>query len=175
MSTLVLPAPRTLRPLRSRRVLDSSRLGLHLDRLYRAALGMCGSPHDAEDLVQEVCVRVLAKPRLLKNEDELGYLLRVLRNTFISSRRTAARRPASATAPEDLERLQAGSAADPAQAVEARRLYAAIAALPDHQRDTLVAVDLLGLSYAEAATVLDVPAGTIMSRLYRARGALAEA
>jgi RNA polymerase sigma-70 factor, ECF subfamily len=174
MSTLVLPALRTARPLGSRRVLDASRLGRHLDRLYRAALGMCGSPHDAEDLVQEVCVRVLAKPRLLSGEDDLGYLLRVLRNTFISSRRTAARRPASATAPEDLERFEAATAADPQRALEARQLYAAIAALPDHQRDTLVAVDLLGLSYAEAARVLDVPAGTIMSRLYRARGALAE-
>ena len=175
MSALALPAPRTARPLGSRRVLDTSRLGLHIDRLYRAALGLTGSPHDADDLVQEVCVRVLAKPRLLRGEDDLGYLLRVLRNTFISSRRTAARRPASATAPEDMERVQAGTAADPQRAVEARQLYAEIAALPEHQRDTLVAVDLIGLSYAEAAKALDVPPGTIMSRLYRARGALAEA
>jgi RNA polymerase sigma-70 factor (ECF subfamily) len=167
MSTFALPA--------RRRVLDTSRLGRHHDRLYRAALSMCGSPHDAEDLVQEVCVRVLAKPRLLSGEGDLGYLLRVLRNTFISSRRTAARRPASATAPGDLERFESSASADPQRALEASQLYDAIAELPDHQRDTLVAVDLLGLSYAEAASALDVPAGTIMSRLYRARGALAAA
>jgi RNA polymerase sigma-70 factor (ECF subfamily) len=153
-------------------VLDANRLGDHLDRLYRAALGLTGTPADAEDLVQDVCVRVLAKPRMVTGDDDLGYLLRVLRNTFISNRRTAARRPATATAPEDLDRYQANSAADPERAFETRQLYARIAELPDHQRDVLVAVDLLGLSYKEAAASLGVPAGTIMSRLFRARKAL---
>jgi RNA polymerase sigma-70 factor, ECF subfamily len=155
------------------RVLDAARLGDHLDRLYRAALGLTGSPADAEDLVQDVYVRVLAKPRLVSAGDDLGYLLRVLRNTFISGRRTAARRPATATAPEDLERFEATRARDPERAFEARELYARIADLPEHQRDVLVAVDLIGLSYKEAADSLGVPAGTIMSRLFRARQALA--
>jgi RNA polymerase sigma-70 factor, ECF subfamily len=156
------------------RVLDAARLSTHLDRLYRAALGMCGSPQDAEDLVQDVCLRVLAKPRLLSGADDIGYLLRVLRNTFISNCRTTARRPATAMAPEDLERFETTSS-DPHAAFEARQLYADISALPDHQRDALVAVDLLGLSYKEAAAGLDVPTGTIMSRLFRARQALASA
>jgi RNA polymerase sigma-70 factor (ECF subfamily) len=155
-------------------VLDANRLGDHLDRLYRAALGLTGSPADAEDLVQDVCVRVLAKPRLVSGDDDLGYLLRVLRNTFISNRRTAARRPATATAPEDLERFEATTITDPERAFEARQLYARIAELPEHQRDVLVAVDLLGLSYKEAADNLKVPTGTIMSRLYRARQALVD-
>jgi RNA polymerase sigma-70 factor, ECF subfamily len=155
-------------------VLDANRLGDHLDRLYRAALGLTGSPADADDLVQDVCVRVLAKPRLVSGGDDLGYLLRVLRNTFISNRRTAARRPATATAPEDLERFEANGFASPERAFEARQLYAKIAELPEHQRDVLVAVDLLGLSYKEAADTLDVPTGTIMSRLYRARQALVD-
>ncbi len=171
MTTLALPARRTGRRA-APRVLDADRLGDHLDRLYRAALGLTGSPADAEDLVQETYMRVLAKPRLVTGPDDLGYLLRVLRNTFISSRRTAARRPATATAPEDLERFE-GRAADPERAFEASQLYASIADLPDHQRDALVAVDLLGLSYKEAATSLKVPTGTIMSRLFRARQALA--
>jgi RNA polymerase sigma-70 factor (ECF subfamily) len=84
-----------------------------------------------------------------------------------------ARRPATATAPEDMERYQAHRAADPERALEARELYAKIAELPEHQRDALVAVDLLGLSYKEAAATMDVPTGTIMSRLFRARQALA--
>ena len=154
MTTLALPAART-RHRDAPRVLDAERLGDHLDRLYRAALGLTGSPADAEDLVQEVYVRVL-------------------RNTFISGRRTAARRPATATAPEDFERFEA-SGAGPERAVEVRELYAGIAELPDHQRDTLVAVDLLGLSYKEAAASLKVPTGTIMSRLFRAREQLASA
>jgi RNA polymerase sigma-70 factor (ECF subfamily) len=172
MATLALPAPSRTFGRTGPRVLDAARLATHLDRLYRAALGLCGSPHDADDLVQEVCVRVLARPRLVTGDDVLGYLLRVLRNTFISQRRTAARRPATAFAPEDLERFQ-GTRSDPEQALEARQLYARIAELPDHQRDVLVAVDLLGLSYQEAATGLGVPTGTIMSRLFRARRALA--
>jgi RNA polymerase sigma-70 factor (ECF subfamily) len=180
MTTLALAAPRygvspRLAPAAAAapHVLDANRLGEHLDRLYRAALGLTGSPADAEDLVQDVCVRVLTKPRLVTNGDDLGYLLRVLRNTFISNRRASARRPAAATAPEDLERLEARSA-DPERALEARELYARIAGLPEHQRDALVAVDLLGLSYKEAATTLDVPTGTIMSRLFRARQALTD-
>ena len=180
MTTLALAAPRIgvsarlkPAPAAAPHVLDANRLGDHLDRLYRAALGMTGSPADAEDLVQDVCVRVLSKPRLVTNGDDLGYLLRVLRNTFISNRRTLARRPATATAPEDMERYEAHKASDPERAFEARELYAKIAELPEHQRDALVAVDLLGLSYKEAATELDVPTGTIMSRLFRARQALA--
>jgi RNA polymerase sigma-70 factor (ECF subfamily) len=175
MSTLALPAARSAAlPFRrpARRVLDASRLAVHLDRLYRAALGLTGSPQDAEDLVQEVCLKILAKPRHLTGDDELGYLLRVLRNTFISQRRAAARRPATAVAPEDLERFE-GAAGDPQQALETRELYGSIAELPTHQRDVLVAVDLLGLSYQEAATSMSVPVGTVMSRLFRARRALA--
>ena len=99
MTTLALAAPRfgvssRLQPAAAApHVLDANRLGDHLDRLYRAALGMTGSPADAEDLVQDVCVRVLAKPRLVTNGDDLGYLLRVLRNTFISNRRASIRTP----------------------------------------------------------------------------------
>jgi RNA polymerase sigma-70 factor (ECF subfamily) len=181
MPTLAFAAPRygVSSPTRTTaaaapHVLDANRLGDHLDRLYRAALGLTGSPADAEDLVQDVCVRVLAKPRMVSGDDDLGYLLRVLRNTFISGRRTAARRPATAMAPEDLDRFEANSAADPERAFENRQLYGRIAELPEHQRDVLVAVDLLGLSYKEAAESLSVPTGTVMSRLFRARNALVE-
>jgi len=176
MTTLALAGPHVgvrTRPQTAPRVLDASRLGDHLDRLYRAALGMTGSPADAEDLVQDVCAKVLAKPRMVSGDDDLGYLLRALRNAFISSRRTAARRPAIATAPEDLERYEATAGSDPVRAFEAHELCARIAELPEPQRDALVAVDLLGLSYKEAAATLDVPMGTIMSRLFRARQALA--
>ena len=83
--------------------LDPETLPEHVDRLYRAAWALCGSPHDAEDLVQETFARVLARPRVLRSDDELAYLMGVLRNTFLSSRRTASRRPAVAARIEDLE------------------------------------------------------------------------
>ena len=110
------------------RVLDPAALGDHVDRLYRAAWAMCGTREDAEDLVQDTVARVLAKPRLIRNDDDLGYLLRV---------------------------------------------FAHISALPDSFRDALVAVDIVGLSYAEAARALGTREATITSRLYRARAQVA--
>src|SRR5512133_1742315 len=151
------------------RTLDPARLGDHLDRLYRAAWALCGSREEAEDLVQETYSRVLARPRLLRNEDDLGYLLRALRNTFLTQKRTESRRVRTAPLPDELELIADPHAREPQAALEAGELYAAVAALPDDFRDVLVAVDVTGLSYKEAALALRIPEGTVMSRLYRAR------
>src|SRR5690242_6109778 len=64
----------------SRRLLDPQAASDHLDRLYRVALMYCGNRERAEDLVQETYLRVLSRPRFLRNDDDLGYLVRVLRN-----------------------------------------------------------------------------------------------
>src|SRR4029077_7362082 len=85
------------------RTLDPSRLGDHLDRLYRAAWALCGSREDAEDLVQETYARLLARPRLLRNEDDLGFLLRGLRNTFLNQKRAESRRVRPVPFPEGLD------------------------------------------------------------------------
>ncbi len=145
------------------------RLPQHLDRLHRAAWAMCGSPHDAEDLVQETYARVLARPRLLRRRDELPYLLRVLRNTYLTSLRTAGRRPRSAELPPEESEVLRSSLAEPEVALEQRELLDAIAALPDGFRDALVAVDVAGASYREAARALGTSEATITSRLFRAR------
>lgn len=151
------------------RKLDPAQLGDHLDRLYRAAWALSGSRTDAEDLVQETYARVLARPRLLRNEDDLGYLLRALRNTFLTQKRTEGRRLRPGPLPEQLDLVADPQARDPQAALEARELYATVAALPADYRDVLVAVDVTGLSYKEAARALRIPEGTVMSRLYRAR------
>ena len=151
------------------RPLDPTRLGDHLDRLYRAAWAYVGSREDAEDLVQETYARVLARPRWLRKEDDLGYLLRALRNTFFNQKRAERRRLRSDPLPEQLDLVADPHAREPQAAVEAGELYAAVAALPDDFRDVLVAVDITGLSYREAAEVLRIREGTVMSRLYRAR------
>jgi len=157
--------------------LDPDALGDHFDRLYRAAWGLCGSREDAEDLVQDTYARVLARPRVVRSDDDLGYLLRVLRNTFVSSRRTAARRPQAAPGAEpealDLPDTRRASA-EPAVAAEAREVYRAISELSDDFRDALVAIDVAGLSYTEAARALKVAEGTITSRLFRARREVAK-
>jgi RNA polymerase sigma-70 factor (ECF subfamily) len=157
------------------RHLDPEALGDHIDRLYRAAWGLCGSREEAEDLVQETFARVLQKPRLLRSEDDLGYLLRVLRNTFFSSRRTAARRPQTVALPDELELVEDRLATQPEARLESAELYAAIAALPDDFRDALVAIDVVGLSYREAARLLRVREATITTRLHRARQRVARA
>jgi RNA polymerase sigma-70 factor (ECF subfamily) len=149
--------------------LDPARLGDHLDRLYRAAWALSGSREDAEDLVQETYARVLARPRLLRNEDDLGYLLRALRNTFLTQKRTESRRLRPGPLPEQLDLVADPQAREPEAAVEAAELYAAVASLPGDFRDVLVAVDITGLSYKETARALRIREGTVMSRLYRAR------
>ena len=142
-----------------------------MPRLYRAARAWTRSREEAEDLVQETYARVLARPRLLRGEDEVGYLLRALRNTLISQRRAESRRPATA---ELVEEAAVGErAGDPAVAVEIGQVYTAISALPEDFRDALVAVDVVGLSYPEAARSLGVPEGTLTSRLFRARDRVA--
>jgi RNA polymerase sigma-70 factor (ECF subfamily) len=158
-----------------RRQLDPNRLGDHIDRLYRAAWSMCGSREEAEDLVQETYARVLARPRFLSSDDDLGYLLRVLRNTFISSRRTAARRPRTGSLPDELDLLEDPRASRPEARLQSTELYEAIAALPDDFRDALVAIDVVGLSYREAARALRVREATVTTRLHRARQRVARA
>ncbi len=151
--------------------LDPDRAVGHLPRLYRAARAWTASREEAEDLVQEMYARVLARPRFLREEDEVGYLLRALRNTLISQRRTAGRRPATTELADDLAGGRASD--DPAETMEIRQVYAAIAELADEFREALVAVDIVGLSYQEAARALGVPEGTLTSRLFRARDRVA--
>ena len=123
--------------------------------------------------MQETFAKVLSKPRFLRNDDDLGYLLRVLRNTFVSRHRAAMRRPQSAPVPEELEPIDHSTGTRPDAAVEAREVFAYIAALPESFRDALVAVDVVGLSYGEAAKALGTKEATITSRLYRARAQVA--
>ena len=155
------------------RTLDPQSLSQHTDRLYRAAWGLCGSREDAEDLVQETFARVLSRPRVLHGDDELYYLMRVLRNTFLTSRRTAARRPQAVAALEDVVTADPKPTGRPDQALEVQEVYATIAQLPQDFRDALVAVDVLGLSYREAARALGVREATITTRLFRARKQIA--
>ncbi len=156
------------------RTLDPQSLPQHVDRLYRAAWALCGSREDAEDLVQETFARVLARPRALSGEDELYYLMRVLRNTFLTGRRTASRRPTTVATLEDVVAADSRPTNQPERALEMQEVYATIAMLPEDRRLALVAVDVLGLSYREAARALRVREATITTRLFRAREQLAK-
>jgi RNA polymerase sigma-70 factor (ECF subfamily) len=152
------------------RQLQPESLGDHVDRLYRAAWALCGDPHDAEDLVQETYARVLARPRFLREGDDLGYLLRALRNVHLGRIRTRGRRVAEV--PLDDRAPLAGASEDvrmPEYALDVSELFRVIAALPHDAAEAVVAVDVVGLSYAEAASALRIKEATLTTRLHRAR------
>lgn len=152
------------------RLLNPQSLAGHRDRLHGAAWALCGSRQDAEDLVQETFTRVLSRPRILRDEaGELAYLMRVLHNTFLSGRRDASRRPRAVVGLEDVQVLDWRATQAPQRALEVGELYAAIAELPERYRLTLVAVDMLGLSYGETGRSLGVREATVATRLFRAR------
>jgi RNA polymerase sigma-70 factor, ECF subfamily len=146
-------------------VLDPGVLPDHIDALYRAAWALCGSRTDAEDLVQTTFLTVLKRPRIIRNDNERGYLLRALRNTYATSYRTQARRPTTVPLLED----DARSPAEPAANVSSRELMEAVASAPSLYRDAVIAVDILGMSYREAARSLRTREETITSRLHRGR------
>jgi RNA polymerase sigma-70 factor (ECF subfamily) len=157
------------------RTLDRESLGDHLDRLFRAAWALSGSREDAEDLVQDTYERVLRRPRFLRRGDDLAYLYRALRNTYFNARRTASRRPRVTADLGDVQVASSRSDSDPEMATAANLVLEAVAALPEPMREVLVAVDVIGLSYAEAGRVLSVHENTVPTRLARARLKVAEA
>ena len=149
--------------------LDPDVISTHLDRLLRTARTLCGSREDAEDLVQETVANVLARPRLLRGDRELAYLMQALRNTFFTGRKTAARRPWVVTTLNEKDAVDRRTAQHPEEAVMVAELFPAIAQLPESFRLALVAVDIVGLSYGEAARALGVGESTITTRLHRGR------
>lgn len=168
----VRPRPAKRQPAKPR-LLEPGEAADHVTRLYRMAVGLCGSRTLAEDLVQETYARVLARPRLVRGS-EFSYLARALRNVLINHVRGEARRNEVAEV-EHVDPPDPRPSADPETAAFISELYAAIAELPEDQRHVIAAVDLAGMSYGEAAKLLGVPAGTVMSRLYRGRERIAVA
>ena len=151
--------------------LDPQSLGTHVQRLYRAAYGLCGSRQDAEDLVQDTYERVLRRPRFVRRDGDLAYLLKVMRNTWISSSRPGRVLTVSA-AGDELERF-GGHRDAIADSIEIAPVYEALGELSQPLREAVVAVDVIGLSYRDAARALGTKEGTIMSRLSRGRGQIA--
>jgi RNA polymerase sigma-70 factor (ECF subfamily) len=149
--------------------LDADTALRHLDRMHAAALALCGNRADAEDLVQETLLGILHRPRRLRGDSELAYLMTMLRNRFIDDRRAAARRQPSIGLSEVAESADPRAGMRPDRLAADREVLDAVHQLPTPFRETVVAVDVLGLSYKEAAQALDVPVGTVMSRLARGR------
>jgi RNA polymerase sigma-70 factor (ECF subfamily) len=144
----------------------------HVAGLRRYALALTGSRYEAEDLVQETLTRAIgAAGGFRKGGNLRGWLFSIMHNAFISGVRS--RRAAEQEVDDNLPELrQSPSQLD---RLEVRDVLSALSRLPEAQRAALVLVGLEDFSYAEAARVLGVPIGTLMSRLARGREALRRA
>jgi len=136
-------------------------------RLYRSALAWCGSPHQADDLVQEALSKALKKIERLKDPDALdAWAFSILVNCFRDHCRS--RQPlAEHRDLVDEVQMSAEELLESEQRI--RRVRRAIGMLGQGQREVIALVDLEGFSYAEVAQILKIPMGTVMSRLNRAR------
>jgi RNA polymerase sigma-70 factor (ECF subfamily) len=148
-----------------------------LPRLWRFALRLAGDPHDAEDLVQRACVRALERQHQLQpGTSTLSWLFSIVHSVWLNEvRAQQTRRHGSIQWNEELADTVADpTALSPETYTLHRQIIGAVERLPDAQRAVMLLVAVEGLSYREAAIALDVPIGTIMSRLARARQTIGE-
>ncbi|MGH9075969.1 MAG: sigma-70 family RNA polymerase sigma factor [Acidimicrobiales bacterium] len=161
----------------------------YMASLYTAALRMTRNPAEAEDLVQETYLKAYrAFGSFQEGTNIKAWLYKILTNTFINSYRSRKRRPEQAEL-DDVEDLYLYRRLGGLEAVAAGRsaeeevmdhftegdVKAAVEALPEQFRLAVLLADVEGFSYKEIADILDIPIGTVMSRLHRGRKALQKA
>jgi RNA polymerase sigma-70 factor (ECF subfamily) len=158
-------------------------------QLYAAAMRMTRNPADAEDLVQETFLKAYrAYDSFTAGTNLKAWLYRILTNTYINKYRKASRRPDEVDLGnvEDLylyRRIGSEESVEASRTTEDRVLDGlvesdikkAVEALPENFRIPVLLADLEGLSYQEIADILDIPIGTVMSRLHRGRKAMQKA
>lgn len=157
-----------------------------LDQLYGAAMRLTRNPADAEDLVQETYAKAYSSFHQFKEGTNLrAWMYRILNNTFISSYRKKQREPQKSDAGdlEDWQMLEAstheaqGMRSAETEAMSAlpdEEIKEALAALPEDRRLAVYLADVEGFAYKEIASILEIPLGTVMSRLHRGRSQLRE-
>src|SRR5215813_14427809 len=142
-----------------------------IPRLRRYARALTRSTDRADDLVQETLLRAVAKAHLWQQGTDIrAWLFTIMHNQYVNMVRRAIREEATV----DIEQLSSSLAAttDPTASRQLRELERALGRLPGEQREVILLVGLEGLSYDQAAAILNVPLGTIRSRLSRGREAL---
>lgn len=177
MATPPSPAPAPSPPSPEDRRAGFEREALvHLDSLYRLALRLSGNEADAEDLVQEAMLRAYRSwERYTPGTNAKGWLLTILRHLFINEYRRKRRHPESV----DLDTIEPFALLDEKQEEDPQTAFfdrivdeevlRAVDQLPEAFREAVMLSDVEGLSYEEIAKVLEVPVGTVKSRLYRGR------
>ena len=149
---------------------------VHLDALYRVGLRLTGNAADAEDLVQETMLRAYRSwERYTPGTNAKGWLLTILRHLFINEYRRKSRHPETVDVDtiEPFALFQEVQEEDPQGAffdkIVDDEVLRAVDQLPEAFREAVTLSDVEGMSYEEVAKVLDVPVGTVKSRLYRGR------
>jgi len=156
--------------LACRKVALVKRIEQSRSKLYRMALAWCHDPMLADDLVQEALMLALQKIHQLNNDAAFnGWIYTILNNVWLGYLRKS--RPT-----EDIDNIVVADSASPEHEMLMVQIdfvvRSAMAGLPNAQRQVVSLVDLDGLSYSEVADILQLPIGTVMSRLNRARKAL---
>lgn len=145
---------------------DSRAILAELPRLRRYARALVGSREAADDLVQDTLERAWSRVAQWRPGSDLrSWLLAIMHNLRIDQMR----RPALAVTPLDEEAIDLPARATQTDLIELGELEAALACLPEEQRAVLLLVALEDMSYAQIAATLNIPAGTVMSRLARGR------
>jgi len=147
-----------------------------LPRLWAFALRLCGNQHDAEDLLQRACVRGLERAyQLQPGTAPLSWMFSIMQSTWMNELRARNVRSRSSLEWNDtlLQTVADPAAPTPEETLLNSEIIEAIERLPESQRIAMLLVAVEGLSYADAAEVMDVPIGTVMSRLSRARQSIA--
>ena len=149
----------------------------HLDAAYNFARWLTRNEHDAEDVVQEACLRAFKYGGRFIGGDGRAWLLAIVRNTFYSMRKGNISRDASVTLDEELHSQgeDPGPEALMIRNADAKMITQAMEELSVEYREALVLREFEDLSYREIARVTGVPVGTVMSRLSRARNHIARA
>jgi RNA polymerase sigma-70 factor (ECF subfamily) len=149
-----------------------------VDQLYRAARRYTRTAADAEDLVQETMVKAYAGFHLFRDGTNVrAWLFRIMTNTWITSYRTAQRR-VDEVLTGDVAEMRPNAAGDRSaelavlESMGDDEVRDALQALPEGQRLVVYYADVEGFRYREIASILDVPLGTVMSRLHRGRANL---
>jgi RNA polymerase sigma-70 factor (ECF subfamily) len=143
-----------------------------LPRLWAFSLRLCGNQHDAEDVLQRACVRGLERSHQLQpGTSPLSWMFSIVHSTWINELRARNVRSRSSMDWDDdfLETVADPSMRTPEEILLNGEIIAAVERLPEAQRTVMLLVAVEGFTYAEAAEILEVPIGTIMSRLSRAR------
>ena len=146
------------------------RLAERRERMYRLAFSWCHNPSLADDLTQEALAKALRNRTQLRDDRRLdGWLFRILANCWQDHLRRTKEK--GGLDDLDLHHLETPEAICDEQELVVR-VRRAVAQLPLAQRQVLTLIDLEEVSYAEASEILDIPIGTVMSRISRARGTL---